>query len=151
MRKEINELITRWKELMNVEFEEADDFMEKHPDFDPDNDNVFVKYRYPEYKKLMADSVKVILGEWGNEKISKDICMLLMQMCKLWSDVMPFDEMEIGEAFRMVKEFHNTFMEKLLEDALDFTEDGMIKIENEIIDPITFVIPSIDGWISIWN
>ncbi len=116
----LDELINEWKSFIGKskqedEYDEAD---------------------HQHYKKLLVDSFKIIINEWSDETISKDLCRLLITMASLEDfidysdDYRPiFHRSELYGYFDNDEALHHWLMKALVDNTLKFSDSSKLYLD----------------------
>ncbi len=121
----LDELINEWKSFIGKSKQE-DEYDESD---------------HQHYKKLLADSFKIIRNEWSDETISKDLCRLLITMASFedyidYSDdyATLFSRSELYGYFGNDEALHHWLMKALVDNTLKFSDSNILYLDVVIHD-----------------
>ena len=102
------------------------------------------------YSELMKDTYPAIMAEWGNERISKELVLLLLEVEKFGLTAFDSDgNSRKGDLYANYAIFHSFFKDAYKDGKLSVDADGMLVVPgyetwegNQLyVNPNDFILP----------
>ncbi len=137
MRKEIEELNNASDEFINQTNNEHY------------GDEEFWEKQVKEYQGLMVKIFSILKEEWKEDRVKKDIALLMMTIGELIAEMDDDGNVLGNEEYERVTSFHSLFIQSMFRYDYFRFDDGKLLIDTFSesvlhINPDTFELPSLD-------